>query len=40
MTLEDIGNIGDLIATIATIVTLAYLALQIKSNTKSARGTA
>ncbi|MFT5452772.1 MAG: hypothetical protein ACI9N9_002270 [Enterobacterales bacterium] len=37
MTLEDIGNIGDLIAGIVTIVTLGYIALQIKLNTKSVR---
>jgi hypothetical protein len=35
LTLEDIGNIGELIAAIATIATLAYLALQIRLNTKS-----
>ncbi len=35
MTLEDIGNIGELIAAIATVATLAYLALQIRLNTKS-----
>jgi hypothetical protein len=35
VTLEDIGNLGELIAATATIATLAYLALQIKLNTKS-----
>ncbi len=38
MTLENLGIIGELIAAIATIATLAYLALQIKLNTKSVRG--
>ena len=35
LTLEDIGNLGDIIAAIATIATLAYLAYQIRLNTKS-----
>ena len=35
MTLEDIGNLGDIVGAIATIATLAYLAYQIKLNTKS-----
>ena len=38
MSIEDLGNLGDLIAAIATIVTLAYLALQIRENTKSVLG--
>ena len=38
MTLEDLGNIGELIAAIATVATLGYLALQIRQNTKVVRG--
>ena len=39
MTIEDLGNIGDLIAAIATVVTLLYLAQQIRRSTKSVEGT-
>jgi len=35
VTLEDFGNLSDIIAAIATIATLAYLAYQIRLNTKS-----
>jgi hypothetical protein len=35
--LQDLGSIGEFVAAIATIVTLAYLALQIRQNTKSVR---
>ena len=38
MTIEDLGNIGELIAAIATLITLAYLAMQIRQNTKSVLG--
>lgn len=38
MTIEDLGNIGDLIAAFATIVTLVYLAQQIRKNAKSVAG--
>ena len=38
MTIEDLGNLGDLIAAFATIVTLVYLAQQIRKNTKSVAG--
>ena len=34
MTLEDLGNIGDLLGGIGVVVTLLYLALQIRQNTK------
>ena len=37
MTLQDLGNIGELIAAIATLATLVYLALQIRANTRSVR---
>ena len=34
MTLEDFGNIGDLLGGIGVVVTLLYLAMQIRQNTK------
>ncbi|ALO45754.1 hypothetical protein [Pseudohongiella spirulinae] len=37
MNLEDLGNIGELIAAIATIATLVYLALQIRQNNDATR---
>ena len=37
MSFQDLGSIADLIAAIATIITLAYLALQIRENTKAVR---
>jgi len=40
MNLEDLGNLGELIAAIATLGTLIYLALQIKQNSESVRVTA
>jgi hypothetical protein len=38
LNIEDLGNLGDLIAAIATIVTLAYLARQIRLGAKSGQG--
>ena len=38
MTIEDLGNLGDLIAAIATVATLVYLAQQIRRNSKSVEG--
>ena len=35
--LEDLGNIGDFIGGIGVIVMLAYLAVQIRHNTRAAR---
>jgi hypothetical protein len=35
MTLEDIGNIGELIAAFGVIVSLIFLGIQIKRNTKA-----
>ena len=35
MSIQDLGALGELVAAIATVVTLAYLALQIRQNTKS-----
>ena len=40
MTLNDLGNIGELVAAIATVATLGYLAIQIRQNTKAIRGSA
>ena len=37
MSVQDLGSIGELIAAIATVITLAYLALQIRANTRSLR---
>ena len=37
MTLEDLGNLGDFIGGLAVIATLAYLAVQIRQNTKLLR---
>jgi hypothetical protein len=38
VTIEDMGNLGDLIAAIATVATLIYLAQQIRKNSKSVEG--
>ena len=38
MTIEDLGNLGDLIAAIATVATLIYLAQQIRKNSKYVQG--
>ena len=40
MTLQDLGSIGELIGAVATVATLAYLALQIRSNSKITRSAA
>ena len=40
MTLEELGSIGELVAALATVATLAYLALQIRQNTKQMRDNA
>jgi hypothetical protein len=37
MSLEDLGNIGELIAAIGVIISLICLALQIRQNTHAAR---
>ena len=34
VTLEDLGSIGELVGAIATVATLAYLAVQIRHNTR------
>ena len=38
MTLEDLGNLGELIAAVATVATLIYLALQIRQSAKTVQG--
>ncbi len=38
--LEDLGNIGDFLGGIGVVVTLAYLAVQIRKNTRSIRSAA
>jgi hypothetical protein len=40
MTLQDLGSIGELVGALATIATLAYLALQIRGNTRAVRSQA
>ena len=37
VTIQDLGSIGELIAAVATLVTLAYLAIQIRQNTRALR---
>jgi len=37
MTIQDLGNIGQLLAAIATITTLVYLGVQIRQNTRALR---
>jgi len=40
MTLEDLGNLGELIAAIATVATLIYLAIQIRASNRLAKAEA
>jgi len=35
VTIQDLGSLGELVAAIATVFTLAYLALQIRQNTRT-----
>jgi hypothetical protein len=37
MTLDDLGNIGELVAAVGVIVSLIYLAFQIRQNTRSVK---
>lgn len=37
MTLEDLGNIGEIVGAIGVVVSLAYLAFQIRQNTRFMR---
>ena len=39
MSLDELGNLGEFIAAVATIFTLAYLALQIRQNTRALKTT-
>jgi hypothetical protein len=38
LTIEDLGNLGEVIAAIATVATLIYLAQQIRKNSSSVQG--
>ena len=40
MTIQDYGSIGELIGAFATVATLAYLASQIRQNTRAVRAAA
>ena len=37
MTIQDLGSIGELVGAVATVATLAYLAIQIRANTRMMR---
>ena len=37
MTLQDLGNLGELVSAIAVVISLGYLAVQIRHNTKTVR---
>lgn len=37
MSIQDLGNIGELIAALATVATLGYLAVQVRQNTRALR---
>ena len=37
LTLQDLGNIGELISGIAVVISLIYLAVQIRQNTRTVR---
>lgn len=39
-TIQDYGSLGEFISAVATVVTLAYLALQVRQNTKAVRAAA
>jgi hypothetical protein len=38
VTIQDLGSLGEFVAAVATVVTLAYLALQIRRNSKTVQG--
>ena len=40
MTIQDLGNIGEVVAAVATVVTLVYLAIQIRANTNAVQAAA
>lgn len=37
MTIQELGSLGEFVAAIATLVTLAYLAIQVRHNTRALR---
>src|SRR5262245_46033058 len=37
VTIQDLGSIGELVAAAATVATLAYLAIQVRQNTRALR---
>ena len=37
MTLDDLGNVGELVSAIAVVVSLLYLGIQVRQNTRTAR---
>ena len=37
MTLQDLGNLGELVAAIAKVLTLGYLAIQLRQKTRALR---
>jgi hypothetical protein len=39
VTLQDLGNIGELVGAVGVVVSLVYLAVQIRQNTKTVRAT-
>ena len=39
MTIQDLGSIGEMVGAIAIVATLAYLAVQIRQNTRTTRAT-
>ncbi len=40
MTLEDLGNLGELLGALAVVISLVYLAIQIRQNTRAVRSSA
>jgi hypothetical protein len=40
VTIQDLGSIGELVGAVATVATLAYLAIQIRANTRMMRSQA
>lgn len=37
MTIQDLGNLGELIEALATVATIGYLAMQVRQNTRALR---
>ena len=40
MTLDQMGNVGEVVAALATVATLIYLAGQLRQNTRALKATA